>query len=190
MEKFFLLMSKLTPYQLKILNDTQGDIIKNPSIIKLPIVFSSEFKDIISVNQRLEVCNLKLMSLKRDKILKDPYQRIEVENLNYDALYSRNYQNNLTNIKNYFIVNKILKNWENTTKLNGNVNTTQINPSNSSNISNINNYRNSRASVKDNFIPKSSIVSQNNNMYLSHIDKNNNYTQQDKLENESKSILP
>jgi hypothetical protein len=191
MEKFFLLMSKLTPYQLKILNDTQGDIIKNPSIIKLPIIFSSEFKDIISVNQRLEVCNLKLMSLKRDKILKDPYQRIEVENLNYDALYSRNYQNNLTNIKNYFIVNKILKNWENTTKLNGNVNTTQINPSNSSNISNINNYRNSRASVKDNFIPKSTMVSQNNNMYLSQIDKNyNNYTQQEKLENESKSILP
>ena len=126
--------------------------------------FRSEFKDIISVNQRLEVCNLKLMSLKRDKILKDPYQKIEVENLNYDALYSRNFQNNLTNIKNYFVVNKILKNWENTTKVNGNANTTLNH--NTSNISNNQHYRNSRASVRENFVSKSSFLATNNNAYL------------------------
>ena len=33
MEKFFLLVSKLTPEQLKILNDKQEDIFKNPSFI-------------------------------------------------------------------------------------------------------------------------------------------------------------
>ena len=167
MEKFFLLMSKLTQSQLKILNDTQGDIQKNPSLIKLPIVFSSEFKNIISVNQRLEVCNLKLMSLKRDKILKDPYQKIEVENLNYDALYSRNFQNNLTNIKNYFVVNKILKNWENTTKPNENMSTTQFNPQYALNTSNINNnIINSRASVKENLTNKNSFIAiPNNNPY-------------------------
>ena len=162
MEKFFLLMSKLTPEQLKVLNDTQQDILKNPSFIKLPIVFSDEFKNCIKVNQRLEVCNLKLMSLKRNKILKDPYQKIEVENLNYDALYSRNFQNNLTNIKNYFVVNKILKNWEINTKVVGQANNTQQNPTNPLNISNINNYRNSRISVKENFVSKNSFQSPNN----------------------------
>ncbi len=112
MEKFFLFMSKLTPQQINVLNETQGNIA-NPNIIKLPIVFSAEFKNLLSLNQRLEICNMKLMSLKRNKVLKDAMNRIEIENLNYEALSSRSFQNNLTNIKNYFVVNKILKNTEN-----------------------------------------------------------------------------
>ena len=161
MEKFFLLMSKLTAQQINVLNETQLNFLTNPNIIKLPILFSAEFKNVISVNQRLEVCNLKLMSLKRNKILKDPFQKIEVENLNYDALYSKNFQNNLTNIKNYFVVNKILKNWENTTKVGANLNT-QMNPSMSSNSNQI---RHSRLSIKDNIASKSSFIASNNNLY-------------------------
>ena len=111
MEKFFLFISKLTPKQINVLNETQGNI-SNSNIIKLPIVFSAEFKNELSLNQRLEICNMKLMSLKRNKVLKEPTNRIEIENLNYEVLSSRSFQNNLTNIKNYFVVNKILKNSE------------------------------------------------------------------------------
>jgi glutaredoxin-related protein len=113
MEKFFLFMTKLSSLQIQMLNSTQGDIEKN---LKMPIFFSAEFKNLLSHSQRLEVCNLKIMSLRRNKILKNPRGKIEVENLNYDALHSKNSQNNLSSIKNYFLVSKIMKNWETTKK--------------------------------------------------------------------------
>jgi len=110
-------MSTLNPTEIKVLNETQLDNSK--SVLDQPIFFSNEFKNFLKPNQRLDLCNLRIMSLRKNKILKDPKGRIEMENLNYDALYSKNSQNTLTDIKNYFITNKIIKNWE-TSKTNKN----------------------------------------------------------------------
>ena len=64
-------------------------------------------------------------------------------------------------------MNKILKNWENTTKPNENMSTTQFNPQYALNTSNINNnIINSRASVKENLTNKNSFIAiPNNNPY-------------------------
>jgi tetratricopeptide (TPR) repeat protein len=113
LEKFFLLMTKLSSYQIGVLNNTQGDMDRN---LKLPILFSAEFKNSLTYNQRLEISNLKQMSLRRNKILRDPRGRIEIENLNYDVLQNNTIQNNLSTIKNYFVVSKIMKNWQITRK--------------------------------------------------------------------------
>jgi tetratricopeptide (TPR) repeat protein len=113
LEKFFLFMTKLSTSQVNVLNNTQPNTEKK---FNMPIYFSSDFKNSLNHHQRLEVCNLKVMSLRRNQILKNPMGRIEVENLNYDALHSKTTQNNLSSIKNYFVVNKILKNWEVTKK--------------------------------------------------------------------------
>lgn len=113
LEKFFLFMTKLSSLQIQVLNSTQPDVDKN---LKMPIFFSADFKNCLNHHQRLEVCNLKVMSLRRNKILKNPRGKIEVENLNYDALHAKNSQNNLSSIKNYFVVNKIMRNWEVTKK--------------------------------------------------------------------------
>ncbi len=110
LEKFFLFMSKLKSFQIDVLNDTQpSDLEKN---IKMPIYFGGEFKDCLSHHQRISLNNMKLMSLKRNQILKNPLDLISFENLNYDAFYGHKNLNNLSSIKNYFVVNQILKNWE------------------------------------------------------------------------------
>ncbi len=110
LEKFFLFMSKLKSFQIDVLNDTQPhDLEKN---IKMPIYFGGEFKDCLSHHQRISLNNMKLMSLKRNQILKNPLELISFENLNYDAFYAHKNLNNLSSIKNYFVVNQILKNWE------------------------------------------------------------------------------
>ena len=88
------------------------------------------FKNSLNHHQRLEVCNLKVMSLRRNWILKNARGKIEVENLNFDALHAKNSQNNLSTLKNYFVVNKILKNWEITKKFanTGSINTQHRSP--------------------------------------------------------------
>jgi tetratricopeptide (TPR) repeat protein len=116
LEKFFLFITKLSSLQIQVLNSTQPkDLEKN---LKMPIFFSGDFKNSLNHHQRLEVNNLKIMSLGRNIVLKNPRGKIEVENLNYDALHAKNSQNNLSSIKNYFLVNKILKNWEVTKRYN------------------------------------------------------------------------
>lgn len=116
LEKFFLFITKLSSLQIQVLNSTQQqDLEKN---LKMPIFFSGDFKNSLNNHQRLEVNNLKIMSLRRNIVLKNPRGKIEVENLNYDSLHAKNSQNNLSSIKNYFLVNKILKNWEVTKKYN------------------------------------------------------------------------
>jgi hypothetical protein len=113
LEKFFLFMMKLSSLQVHVLNNTQPDIEKN---LNMPIFFSSDFKNSLNHHQRLELCNLKLMSLMRNRILKNPRGKVDIENLNYDIIHPKNSQNNLSSIKNFFVVNKIIKNWEITKK--------------------------------------------------------------------------
>ena len=68
----------------------------------------------------------------------------------------------LINIKNYSIVNKILKNREINTKMVGQANNTQQNGINTLNTWSINNYRNSHISSEENFFSKISFHIPNN----------------------------
>ena len=162
MEKFFLFISKLTPKQIQVLDETQGNK-EHPNYYKLPIVFSAEFKNQLSLNQRLEICNMKLMSLKKNKVLKDPTKGISIENLNYEVLSSRSFQNNLTNIENYFNVTRILKK-------NSEVNQENLNALTSSQ----NNIRKSHLSSNSPPTNRKTIVNFMNNSPISYSKKINN----------------
>ena len=165
LEKFFLFMSTLNPTEIKVLNETQLDSSK--TITDQPIFFSNEFKNYLKPNQRLDICNLRIMSLRRNKILKDPMGRIEMENLNYDALYSKNSQNTLTDIKNYFITHKIIKNWE-TTKTKSNKN--QFNkPVNAINMDETNNENTEKTTNEKEFF-KSEDIFNNNHMPIKEME--------------------
>ena len=83
-EKFFIFFSKLSAYQIKVLNDTQpNNEIRN----YLPILFQNQFKDCLSVNQKMVLDNLHVMSLSRYMILKDPNKLILPSNLNISPIY-------------------------------------------------------------------------------------------------------
>jgi hypothetical protein len=83
-EKFFIFFSKLSAYQIKVLNDTQpNNEIRN----YLPILFQNQFKDCLSVKQKMVLDNLHVMSLSRYIILKDPNKLILPSNLNISTIY-------------------------------------------------------------------------------------------------------
>lgn len=81
-EKFFIFLSKLSEYQVKILNEFQpkDDLNKND----LPILFSNQFKDCLTYSQRVSLDRLQTMALSRYIILKDPSQQIRLNNINYE----------------------------------------------------------------------------------------------------------
>ena len=81
-EKFFIFLSKLSEYQVKILNEFQpkDDLNKND----LPILFSNQFKDCLTFSQRISLDKLQTMALSRYIILKDPSQQITLNNINYE----------------------------------------------------------------------------------------------------------
>ena len=83
-EKFFIFFSKLSAYQIKVLNDTQpNNEIRN----YLPILFQNQFKDCLTVKQKMVLDNLHVMSLSRYMILKDPNKLILPSNLNISPIY-------------------------------------------------------------------------------------------------------
>jgi len=83
-EKFFIFFSKLSAYQIKVLNDTQpNNEIRN----FLPILFQNQFKDCLTVKQKMVLDNLHVMSLSRYMILKDPNKLILPSNLNISLIY-------------------------------------------------------------------------------------------------------
>ena len=86
MEKFFIFLCSLSLYQIKVLNETQPDSWKRND---LPILFSSQFKDCLSKNQRKELDNLPTMALNRDTILKKPNEFIIPSNLNIYLIKER-----------------------------------------------------------------------------------------------------
>ena len=110
LEKFFLFMTKLSSEQIKKLNEDQPeDYEKNKYF---PIVFSMNFKNSLTHNQRLNLCDLKLTSLTRINVLKDYTKKITIKNLNYNALNLVPPENNLNSIRNLYVTKTILKNWE------------------------------------------------------------------------------
>ena len=110
LEKLFLFLLKLNPQQIRVLNQYRENLDK---LVKLPIVFTSEFKNTLTHNQRLEMSNLKLMSLRRYSVLKDPYGKIDIDNFNFTPLNEKNLKNNsLVNIKNFSNMDNILIGYE------------------------------------------------------------------------------
>ena len=83
-QKFFVFFTTLSAYQIKVLNDTQPS---NAKRISLPILFQNQFKDCLTVKQKLALENLHVMSLNRYMILKDPNRLILPNNLNINPLY-------------------------------------------------------------------------------------------------------
>ena len=110
LEKFFLFMTKLSNEQIKKLNDDQPEDYEKNKFF--PIVFSKNFKNSLTHNQRLILCDLKLTCLTRINILKNYLKKITIKNLNYNALNLVPSENNLNSIRNMFITKNILKNWE------------------------------------------------------------------------------
>ena len=81
MEKFFIFICSLSIFQLKILNESQPNIYSKRS--DLPIIFSNQFQDCLTLSQRLALTQLQTMSLSRHIILIDSDKDISPENLDY-----------------------------------------------------------------------------------------------------------
>ena len=113
-EKFFIFLSSLSVYQIKVLNETQP---KNKKRNDLPIFFSTQFKDCLSTLQRLQLDKLQTMVLSRFIILKNINRWIIPTNLNTSLLDSiqkknsiktkmtMNYMSNVKSLKIYSLKN-------------------------------------------------------------------------------------
>ena len=113
-EKFFIFLSSLSVYQIKVLNETQP---KNKKRNDLPIFFSTQFKDCLSTLQRLQLDKLQTMVLSRFIILKNINRWIIPTNLNTSLLDSikkknsiktkmtMNYMSNVKTLKIYSLKN-------------------------------------------------------------------------------------
>jgi len=85
-EKFFIFLNSLSAYQIKLLNDTQPiNIARND----LPIFFNNQFKDTLSITQRINLEKLNIMSLSRCIILNDPSNYILPSNLAFRTLIQK-----------------------------------------------------------------------------------------------------
>ena len=91
-EKFFIFLSCLSVYQIKVLNETQPPTKKRND---LPIFFSTQFKDCLSTFQRLQLDELQTMVLSRFTILKNPNRWIIPSNLNNNILNCINTKNSV-----------------------------------------------------------------------------------------------
>ena len=82
-EYFFLLLTSLSYHQMEILNETQIKNTKDIKYIDLPILFSKQFKNSLNPSQKKMFNKLRVLSLIRCKILKDPNLPISIDNLNF-----------------------------------------------------------------------------------------------------------
>lgn len=113
LEKLFLFISKLNPQQVSILNETQEgniEILKNQ-----PLLFSYKFKNTLNHQQRLELNSLKLMGLRRNNVLKDPYSFICIENLKVSKL-SDTFHISLFDLRGYNNIKRFLNQYDLTNK--------------------------------------------------------------------------
>ena len=85
-KKFFIFLTGLSLYQMKILNETQPESDKRNN---LPIIFSNQFKDCLIPAQRIELDNIDIMALNRFMILAHPNKWILPTNLNMSLLYDK-----------------------------------------------------------------------------------------------------
>lgn len=83
-EYFFLLLTSLSYRQIEILNETQLVNLAESKFRNLPILFSKQFKNSLNPSQKRMFNKLRVLSLIRGKILKEPNLPISVENLNFN----------------------------------------------------------------------------------------------------------
>ena len=86
-EKFFLFLTKLSAYQIELLNLEQPDKKNYKKFKSLPIYFSTNFKQSLNLEQMKLLNNIKILMLKRKLVLKNVDHLIMVDNLNYELIY-------------------------------------------------------------------------------------------------------
>ena len=86
-EKFFIFLTKLSAYQIELLNMAQPDKKNFKKFKSLPIYFSNNFKQSLNLEQMNMLNNIKILMLKRKLVLKNVEHLILVDNLNFDLIY-------------------------------------------------------------------------------------------------------
>ena len=86
-EKFFIILTKLSAYQIELLNIDQPDKKNFKKFKSLPIYFSNNFKQSLNLEQMNMLNNIKILMLKRKLVLKNVEHLILVDNLNFDLIY-------------------------------------------------------------------------------------------------------
>ena len=85
-EKFFIFLTKLSAYQIELLNIDQPDKKSFKKFKSLPIYFSNNFKQSLNLEQMNMLNNIKILMLKRKLVLKNVDHLILIDNLNFDLL--------------------------------------------------------------------------------------------------------
>ena len=112
-EKFFLFMTKLSAYQIELLNIQQPSMKSYKKFSSLPIYFSNTFKQSLSLEQLSLLNNIKVLTLKRKSVLKKVSNPITLENLDLSHIYQQDTNfNSLFHLKNIKNVNKKLSQFE------------------------------------------------------------------------------
>ena len=86
-EKFFIFLTKLSAYQIELLNQDQPDKKSFKKFKSLPIYFSNNFKQSLNLEQMNMLNDIKILMLKRKLVLKNVEHLILVDNLNFDLIY-------------------------------------------------------------------------------------------------------
>ena len=86
-EKFFIFLTKLSAYQIELLNMDQPDKKNFKKFKSLPIYFSNNFKQSLNLEQMNMLNDIKILMLKRKLVLKNVEHLILVDNLNFDLIY-------------------------------------------------------------------------------------------------------
>ena len=86
-EKFFIFLTKLSAYQIELLNMEQPDKKSFKKFKSLPIYFSNNFKQSLNLEQMNMLNDIKILMLKRKLVLKNVENLIIVDNLNFDLIY-------------------------------------------------------------------------------------------------------
>jgi hypothetical protein len=86
-EKFFIFLTKLSAYQIELLNIDQPDKKSFKKFKSLPIYFSNNFKQSLNLEQMNMLNNIKILMLKRKLVLKNVDHLILIDNLNFDLIY-------------------------------------------------------------------------------------------------------
>lgn len=86
-QKFFLLLTTLSIYQLDLLNREQPSQDNLKKFKSLPIYFSDTFRESLNLDQTKLLNSIKTLSLKRGSVLKNISSKISIENLNLNKLY-------------------------------------------------------------------------------------------------------
>ena len=86
-EKFFIFLTKLSAYQIELLNMEQPDKKSFKKFKSLPIYFSNNFKQSLNLEQMNMLNDIKILMLKRKLVLKNVEHLIIIDNLNFDLIY-------------------------------------------------------------------------------------------------------